>query len=71
MKRGDEFYCPGNWNTDPGWWEITVPDAGCGMTRARPVGSVGGESEWFTQYVEHRMADTQIQRGNDNDHQHP
>ncbi len=56
MNPGDLFYCEGNWNTEPGWWRVTVPDAGCGMTKAAPVQfDSAGESEWFTDYVERRI----------------
>jgi hypothetical protein len=57
MKNGDKFYCNGNWNTAPGWWEVTRAEVDCGMVRAKPIGNPADhdwakESEWHADYVE-------------------
>jgi hypothetical protein len=58
MKNGDRFYCDGNWNTEPGWWEVTRAEVDCGMVRAKAIDhSWQGESEWHWDYVERAIKD--------------
>jgi len=64
IKVGDRFYHQGSWNTEPGWWEVTVPDAGCGMTKAKPIDNkYEGESEWHSPYVKDTLSERQPSEG--------
>ena len=60
MKAGDQFKHKGDWQTEPGTWEVVTPDVGCGQTLTKCVdGHHKGEtSEWHTSAVVAFIADT-------------
>ena len=54
MKIGDRFKHNGDWQTEPGVWEVVNPDAGCGQTLTVCVEGFhkGETSEWHASAVE-------------------
>ena len=55
MKVGDRFQHRGDWQTEPGVWEITEADLSLGRCRAKPIAGdalVHDESWWDQTTVE-------------------
>jgi hypothetical protein len=49
---GERFFFNGDWQTDPGVWEVVSHDDEFGMTRCRPITNKHeGVSEFFSRGV--------------------
>ena len=56
MKKGDRFITKGNWNTEPGEWEILESEPDYGRVWCKPITNPGeGESWWSASYVKSNL----------------